>query len=274
MSSAPPRPRSRPSTNARRRPGGRAAGGRVRAAGSAGRLVPDPVPPGTPRRSAHGRRGPRGARGGLVVGPGLASAGQRAPTRRAGRRRQPRSAARARGDRPGQPAGATGPGLSAGPGHAGRGGPVRSPTGSAVRRPRRRRSAVRPDPGRRPRRGAPDRSGDLRARDPDHPGPAHPDDRSASPRGVGRGSSRGRTSGREPSGCTCTTSYGSCSKPSWHTAHRPSRSSCTERSGVTSWIGWPTRANRIPIGPPPRYCCCTARHHWRPRPRCSGTADS
>ena len=32
------------------------------------------------RRSAHGRRGPRGARGGLVVGPGLASAGQRAPT--------------------------------------------------------------------------------------------------------------------------------------------------------------------------------------------------
>ena len=151
-----------------------------------------------------------------------------------------------------EPAGAARPRLSAGPGHAGRGGPVRSPTGSAVRRPRRRRSAVRPDPGRRPRRGAPDRAGHLRARHPDDPGPAHPDDRDPRAARCGPGWSRGRTSGAERSGCTCTTSYGSCSRRSWRTARRPSTSSCTGRSAATSWIGWPTRPNRIPIGRPRR----------------------
>ena len=49
-----------------------------------------------------------------------------------------------------------------------------------------------------------------------------------------------------PSACSCTTSYGSCSRPSWRTARRPSRSSCTGRSAATSWTGWPT-----PVEPHP-----------------------
>ena len=126
------------------------------------------------------------------------------------------------------------------PGDAGRGRPVGSAPGTPVRRPRRRPPAVRADPGRRARRGAPGRTGHLRARHPDHPGPAHPDGRVRALRRSGRGWSRVRTSGRRPSVCTCTTSCGSCSRRSWRTAPRPSTSSCTGPCAATSWSGWST----------------------------------
>ena len=51
----------------------------------------------------------------------------------------------------------------------------------------------------------------------------------------GPGSSHGRTSGGEPSVCSCTTSYGSCSRRSWRTARRRRTPSCTGTSAATSW---------------------------------------